>query len=54
MKKFIEKYLQDDRYSSEQIEFLLECIESGMRVREIEKIAIPGVSIEVMKRLKNL
>ena len=54
VKKFIEKYLQDDRYSSEQIEFLLECIESGMRVREIEKIAIPGVSIEVMKRLKNL
>ena len=53
-KKFVEKYLQDDRFSLEQIEFLLECIESGMRIRDIEKFAIPGVSVEVMRRLKNL
>ena len=52
--KFVEKYLQDDRFSLEQIEFLLECIESGMRSRDIEKFAIPGVSVEVMRRLKNL
>lgn len=52
--KFVEKYLQDDRFSLEQIEFLLECIESGMRIRDIEKFAIPGVSVEVMRRLKNL
>ena len=53
-KKFVDKYLQDDRFSLEQIEFLLECIESGMRIRDIEKFAIPGVSVEVMRRLKNL
>lgn len=53
-KKFVEQYLQDDRFSSEQIEFFLDCMEEGMGLRDVEKLAIPGISVDVMKRLKAL
>ena len=53
-KKFVDQYLKDHRYTKEQIEFLLSCMEEGVRIRDIEKFAIPGVSVEVMKRLKAL
>lgn len=53
-KRFIEKYINDDRYSHEQIDFMLRCMEEGMSIYDVEKIAIPGASIDIMQRLKNL
>lgn len=53
-RKFITQYMQDDRFSAEQIEFLLKCLEQGVRIKDIEKFAIPGLSVEVMERLKAL
>ncbi len=53
-KRFIEKYINDDRYSHEQIDFMLQCMEEGMSIYDVEKIAIPGASIDIMQRLKNL
>lgn len=53
-KKFVEQYLRDDKFDSEQIEFLLACMEEGMCLSDIEKLAIPGISVDVMKRLKAL
>lgn len=50
-KKFIEKYLEDDRYSEEQREFLLKCFEAGMSVKELEQFASPGIDVGLMKRL---
>lgn len=51
-KKFIEKYINDERFTKEQIEYLLQCLEEGMDLRDIERLAIPGASVEVMQRLR--
>lgn len=53
-KKFIETYLNDEHFSKEQVEFMLECLESGMKTKDIERFAIPGLSVEMMKRLSAL
>lgn len=50
-KKFIKTYLEDDRYSEEQREFLLKCFESGMPMKELEQFASPGIDVGLMKRL---
>lgn len=49
--KFIKTYLEDDRYSEEQREFLLRCFESGMSIKELEQFASPGIDVGLMKRL---
>lgn len=54
IKRFIDQYIKNDKMKSEQTEFLLDCLEEGMSVKEIEKFAAPGLPVEVMKRLKNL
>ncbi len=53
-RRFIDRYIKDDSITPEQKEFLLDCLEEGMSIKEIEKFAAPGLSIEVMQRLKNL
>lgn len=54
VKKFIQNYIEDERYSSAQIEYMLRCMEEGMKIKDIEKFAIPGASVDLMKRLRNL
>lgn len=54
IKKFIETYLNDEHFSKEQVEFMLECLERGMKTKDIERFAIPGLSVEMMKRLSAL
>lgn len=53
-KKFIESYLKDEKFSRDQVEFMLGCLEEGMEIKEIECFAIPGISVEMMRRLKDL
>lgn len=53
-KKFIKNYLQDERFTKEQLEYLLQCMEEGMSISEIDAFAIPGIPVETMKRIKNL
>lgn len=52
--KFLTDCLKDEKYTEEQIDFLLGCLEQGMDVREIKAIASPNFSILVMQRLKKL
>lgn len=54
IKRFIETYIKDDNLTTEQKEFLLDCMEEGLSIKEIEKFAAPGLSVEVMQRLKKL
>lgn len=49
----MENFLSNKKYSEEQVEFFLQCREEGMSVKEIEQIAIPGATVNVMTRLKN-
>lgn len=49
--KFIDSYLKDERMSDEQREFLLGCLEEGTSIKDIEAIASPHLSIEIMSRL---
>ena len=53
-KNFNEHYIQSDEWSEEQLEFLLSCLEDGMSIKEIEKFAAPGLSVNMMQRLKRL
>lgn len=50
---FIEKLINDG-YSTEQIDYLLDCIEDGMELDSIKKIASPKLPVDVMKRLRIL
>jgi len=50
-RKFIDKYLNNSKLSDEQKEYLLECLESGMSVREMEGFVSENLSVDQMKRL---
>lgn len=52
--KFLTDCLKDEKYTEEQIDFLLGCLEEGMNVREIKAIASPNLSVVVMQRLKKM
>ncbi|MCP1101994.1 hypothetical protein M2454_000787 [Aequitasia blattaphilus] len=52
--KFIRTYLKDEKYSVEQKEFLIECIEEGIQIKDIEVLASPNLSVSTMKRLKEM
>ena len=54
IRKFIEKYLNNDKLSDEQKEYLLECLESGMSVKEMDSFASEHLSVDQMKRLSSL
>ena len=53
-KKFISDYLSNKEYSKEQKDYLLRCLESGDKIREIKKFASPWLTIPMMERLRNL
>ena len=36
------------------MDYLLECLEEGVSVREMERFAAPGVPVGVMRRLNGL
>lgn len=46
--------LKDENLSDEQKDFLLQCLEEGMEISKIEKLAIPGQSITNMQRMKKI
>lgn len=43
--------LLDKGYSSEQIDFLLKCIEAGADIKLVKKIASPKLPVDVLQRL---
>lgn len=54
VKHFVDKYIKGQDLSDEQKDFLLECLESGMKPADVAELAAPGLSLDVMKRLKEL
>lgn len=50
---YIEQLLEDG-YESDQMDFLLDCIEDGMDITEIREFASPRLPVHVMKRLRDL
>ena len=54
IKRFIERYIANADFSPEQVMFLLNCMEEGMSISDIEKFASPNLSVEVMQRIKAL
>lgn len=52
--RFLIDCLRDEKYTEEQIDFLLGCFEQGMDAREIKAFASPNFSIPVMQRLMKL
>lgn len=53
-KKFIEKYLSSNKLSDEQKEYLLNCLESGMSMKEMEGFVSENLSVDYMKRLNKI
>lgn len=51
-KKFIEEFIQNDQMNEEQKEYLLQCLEEGLTVREIEMFASADLSVDIMRRLR--
>lgn len=52
--KFLTDCLRNEKYTEEQIDFLLSCMEEGMDIREVKAIASPSFSVPVMQRLRKL
>ena len=52
--KFLTDCLRDEKYTEEQIDFLLSCMEEEMDIRAVKAIASPSFSVPVMQRLKKL
>ena len=52
----IKRMMQEilDKLSDEQKEYLLECLESGMSVKEMDSFASEHLSVDQMKRLSSL
>lgn len=48
---YLEKCLKEG-YSSEQLEYLLDCMEDGMSIPELERIASPQLPVDMMRRLR--
>lgn len=53
-RKFIDTYIKDEKYSEEQKNFFLDCMEEGMTVADISDLAAHNLSVDVMKRLKEI
>lgn len=51
--EFIERSLAQG-YSSEQLEYLLDCMEEGVAVETIERFSSPKLPVDVMRRLRTL
>ena len=53
-RRFIDKFVTGGNLTAEQVDYLLECLEEGVSVREMERFAAPGVPVGVMRRLNGL
>lgn len=51
--KYIETLVKEG-YSIEQIDFILDCMEAGDSIREVEEFASPKITVELMKKLREL
>ncbi len=51
---FARKFLDNEKYSDEAKDYLLQCLEEGDTLSEMEGYAFPGISVERMKRLRKL
>lgn len=51
--KYVEK-LVSEGYSEEQIAFILDCLESGDKIKDIEAFASPKITVELMKKLRDV
>lgn len=54
VKHFVDRYIKGQDLSDEQKDFLLDCLESGMKPADVAELAAPGLSLDVMERLKKL
>lgn len=53
-KKFIGKYLENDKMTKEQKDYLLECLESGVGIKEMSEFAFENLTVEQMERLRKI
>ena len=53
-KRFIEKYLNNENLSEEQKEYMFECLESGMSLKDMDKFFSENLSVAQMKRLNSI
>ena len=51
--KFIETYAKNKAYTKEQIAFLTECLNEGIKVDSFVNFCYPGIDIDLMKQLKD-
>ena len=50
---FVKEIATDKRFSAEQKDFLMRCMEDGIAYEEIRRIARPELDVEMMERLAN-
>ena len=50
---FVEEIASDKRFSAEQKDFLMHCMEDGFAYEEIRRIARPELDVAMMERLAN-
>ena len=50
---FVKEIASDKRFSTEQKDFLMRCMEDGFAYEEIRRIARPELDVEMMERLAN-
>lgn len=53
-KRFIEKYLNNENLTEEQKEYMIECLESGMSLKDMDKFFSEKLSVDQMKRLNSI
>lgn len=53
-KRFIEKYLNNENLTEEQKEYMFECLESGMSLKDMDKFFSENLSVAQMKRLNSI
>lgn len=53
-KKFISKYLKNDKLTEEQKEYILRCLEDGVELKELSEFAFESLTVEQMERLRKI
>lgn len=51
---FIRRYLENEAFTQEQREYLIQCLEEGDTAKEMEQYAIPALSTDMMERLRKM
>ena len=51
--EFVERCLKEG-YSTEQMDYILDCLEAGAAIEDIERIASPNLPVDMMRRLRTL